>query len=223
MLKKFLIGLIIAILSFLITYITFKTFGWYNLGKTINPAIFARAISIFMILCILLIIFILVINKSVKIKRTIKNVILILDVIIIILTFLWLIYFGINYCRCLHFKEPIFVIDKSYCLVWHSDGTDHAYYKCLGYEGEFTTKNGKIIRITMNLFGKEILDKKVEIDLIPKDEPPSNKQFENYIGIQRGSTVKSLLKLISSHNATNATTISVRYLEGKADMQLELK
>ncbi len=96
-------------------------------------------------------------------KKSIKWVIRILIGVII----LWLIIFGIDFYRCSHLKEPIFVLSKWYKDMYFNNGRIDFTCYCLGYRVNLSTvpisENKKQVTwIEMFIFNKCIVEEKIQ-------------------------------------------------------------
>ncbi len=93
-------------------------------------------------------------------KKILIGILLVASVVLV----LWLITFGIDYYRCVHFKAPIFTTSSMILESGYENKAESRVDYCLGYHVAYLTtinlENNcrEIERLSMYLFGKCILN-----------------------------------------------------------------
>jgi len=116
-----------------------------------------------------------------------RKIVKILLIILIILILIWLMAFGVDYYRCAHMKEPIFVLKSGY-LIEYSDGRKDLTGQGLGYYIAYNTlptKDGEeVIWVKMQFLDKCILEKTKEVEKETYTKRAViTKVYENSLGI----------------------------------------
>lgn len=127
-------------------------------------------------------------------KKVIKLIIKILIGIII----LWIIIFGIDFYRCSHLKEPIFVLSRLYKDMLYSDGSDIFTCYCLGYRVNLSTiptsaNKRQVTWIEMFIFDKCIVQERIQTN---EDSTNSNNnvKIESYENMKDIEVVTNMIK-----------------------------
>ena len=95
-----------------------------------------------------------------------KKCLKVLLIILIIIIALWLIIFGIDYYRCSHLMEPIFVSKIQYGIAY-TDGSESYSFNGLGYRGGYSMnpnlkQEEQVTHMEMFIFGAKVVDLKRE-------------------------------------------------------------
>lgn len=96
-----------------------------------------------------------------------KKCLKVLLIILIVVIALWLIIFGIDYYRCSHLMEPIFVSKIQYGIAY-TDGSESYSFNGLGYRGGYSMnpnlkQEEQVTHMEMFIFGAKVVDLKREM------------------------------------------------------------
>lgn len=95
-----------------------------------------------------------------------KKCLKVLLIILIVAIALWLIILGIDYYRCSHLMEPIFVSKIQYGIAY-TDGSESYSFNGLGYRGGYSMnpnlkQEEQVTHMEMFIFGAKVVDLKRE-------------------------------------------------------------
>lgn len=150
-------------------------------------------------------------------------------IVVGIILCLWLVIFLVDYVRCSHFKEPIFIISKTHNDLQYSD--NRKVYTCngLGYQVEVEKSNDEtLVKVEMYMFGKFLTGAIAEANIKENEDGSEREsQIKDIVIIENGkiqneNLIDDFIKKTSQSNNQNKK-IELNMKEYKDENLTEIK